>query len=226
MEVIILAAGIGSRLGENEQPKTLTLLANGETILGLQLKTFARFLPMGNINVVVGYHEEQIIKRYPQLKYVHNLNYAHENTSKSLLKAITPLQTDVLWINGDVVFHPDVLETLLSYDRTSMIVNEGPVGNEEVKYRTDSQGKILKVSKQVQNPKGEALGINYFKKSDLESLKIHLQACKPNDYFEKGIEGCIQDGIQVWAATVPTDHCCEIDFPEDLEKANVMLNSF
>lgn len=224
VKIVILAAGSGSRLG-GENPKPLTQLHNGKSILALQLATIAHYVDLEHVWIVVGYQKEKIIASFPDLHYVHNSHFAQENTSKSLLRALNGIE-DVLWINGDVVFHPKVLEAVLADKKSSMVVNVGPVGDEEVKYRANAQGKILEVSKQVANPQGEALGLNYFLKKDLPTLIKNLARCADNDYFEKAIELSIEDGLDVWSIPVDSSHCTEIDFPEDLERANLLLDQW
>lgn len=228
MNVVILAAGTGSRLGQSADhlPKPLTELENGQSILDLQIKALSQHVPLKDIIIVVGYHREEIVSRFPECFYVYNPDYASENTSKSLLRALKKCTQDVLWLNGDVVFHPSVLDTLLSIGRTSMVVNVGPVGDEEVKYRSDKQGLIVEVSKQVKNPLGEALGINFFLFEDLPLFKAKLEKCEPQDYFEKGIEMCIEEGVSVWSVPVASHLCTEVDFPEDLDRANKLLHSW
>ncbi|MEI8365341.1 MAG: phosphocholine cytidylyltransferase family protein [Parachlamydiaceae bacterium] len=226
MKVIILAAGKGSRLGGKEQPKPLTELATGKSILARQLASIGRYTSLDNVIVVVGYHKEMIMEQFPDLLYVYNPSFAFENTSKSLLRALKKCQEDVLWLNGDVVFHDSVLRKVLDTPRTSMVVNEGAVGEEEVKYRKDSQGRILAVSKQVNAPHGEALGINYCTASDLKLLCEGLEQCDGKDYFERGIELCIDQGMVVWSVSIDQGLCTEVDFPADLVRANTMLLSW
>lgn len=226
MKVVILAAGFGARFGDRDLPKPLTLLESGHSILQLQIEQLSQHVSLHNIIVVVGYHKEQIIDRFPDLLYVYNPNFAHENTAKSLLRAIHKINEDLLWLNGDVVFHPTVLKAILEKQKTSMVVNEGPVEDEEVKYISNNQGKILKVSKEVINPQGEALGINFFDQKEVPLLKEKLQECSENDYFERGIEMAIEDGLDVWTVKVPGSHCIEIDFAEDLDKANKLLHKW
>jgi L-glutamine-phosphate cytidylyltransferase len=223
VKVVILAAGKGSRLGDPNLPKPLTLLANGETILGAQLEKLKNFVSWDDILIVVGYHKEMIMEAFPEVCYVYNSQYASENTAGSLWKALKKTQEDVLWLNGDVVFHSSVLEKLLANKKTSMVVNVGKVGEEEVKYRTNSEGRILEVSKHTPDPEGEALGINFFMSKDMKRLRHHLGQCGEKDYFERGIEFAIQEGIAVWSTVIESSLCTEIDFPEDLERANQMI---
>lgn len=223
MKIVILAAGKGARFGELVLPKPLTKLANGKSILELQLDRISKITSLTNVTVVVGYHKDAIIRLYPQLCFVENPSYETENTSKSLLRAIEDFDDDVLWMNGDVVFNERVLPLLLA-NKTSMVVNRSTVGEEEVKYRTDENGRILSVSKEVEHGEGEAVGINFFTRQDLPMLRKYLENCRDNDYFEKAVEGCIKGGLSVWSTRVEVSDCVELDFPEDLIKANRLLS--
>lgn len=227
MKVVILAAGKGTRLGQEDLPKPLTQLEAGMSILEWQLQALQRFIPLDKVIVVVGYHWEEILQRFPHLTYVYNPDFAIENTSKSLLRALETFDDDVLWMNGDVVFHPSILQHFFDQPRTSMLVNVGEVGEEEVKYRQNKKGLILEVSKKVSEPLGEALGINYCTKKDLKHLKANLKKCEPDDYFERAIELCIEEGgIQVWSVPIDRELCTEIDFHEDLQHANELIRSW
>ncbi len=226
MKVVILAAGRGNRLGQGDLPKPLTRLINGKSILGLQLEAIGRYVPLDDIIIVVGYHKELIMEAFPTLLYVYNPDFATENTSKSLLRALVKCHEDVLWLNGDVVFHPSVLAAVLAHPRTSMVVNSGAVGEEEVKYRQDSRGQILEVSKKVAVPQGEALGINYCSAQDLDRLRANLATCAPMDYFERALELGIEQGMALWSVCVDREQCTEVDFPEDLVRANNLLKTF
>ena len=55
-------------------------------------------------------------------------------------------------MNGDVVFDPDILEMMMPYikrDESFITVDVSSVSDEEVKYTTDADGKILELSKSV-----------------------------------------------------------------------------
>lgn len=226
MKVVILAAGKGSRLGDVDLPKPLTHLATGNSILEHQVAILKEYTSIENVIVIIGYHKEQVMECFPGLLFVYNANYSAENTAKSLLRALNKLDDDVLWLNGDVVMHHSVIGSLLAAPRTSMVVNVGPVGEEEVKYRQNTEGRILEVSKHVENPQGEALGINYWSRKDLEMLRRNLERCDDKDYFEKGIELCIEQGLPVWSVPVDSNLCVEVDFPQDLAKANQLIREW
>lgn len=224
MKIVILAAGKGSRLDrKDEAPKALTKLSDGRSILQQQLEHLNCYLSLHDVVVVIGYHYEKILAAFPHLLYVYNPDYASENTSKSLLRAVKKIDEDLLFLNGDVVFHPTVIKTLLNFQGSAMIVKNGVTGEEEVKYRSNQEGVITEVSKQVISAQGEAVGINFISKKDLPCLLFHLEQCAATDYFERAIEGCIQEGLQIHALPVDPAYVSEIDFPEDLVHANELI---
>jgi choline kinase len=226
MKCIILAAGKGSRLGFQRVPKPMTPLVNGQTILSWQIEKLSPFLSIHDIILVVGYRKEMIMEAFPDAQFVYNQTYDQENTAWSLLKALKKIDGDVLWLNGDVVFHPSVIEGLLPAKHPIMVVNKGSTGEEEVKYSLSKTGTIAHVSKQISQPIGEALGINFFPQDAALQLRKALEACSSQDYFEKGIELCIEEGLKVQPFLIEKEHCVEIDFPEDLNMANELIRQW
>ncbi|MCK5400230.1 MAG: phosphocholine cytidylyltransferase family protein [Flavobacteriaceae bacterium] len=226
MKIIILAAGIGSRLG-NPFPKPLTLLKNGKSIMRMQTDNIASRYNIDDINVVVGFKKDLIMERFPELTYVYNPFFDRTNTSKSLLQALKKNRDEsVLWLNGDVVFDEKLLDVLNPYIKTNtsfVAVNKNKVGEEEVKY-TLKEGYIYRLSKIVKNGLGEAVGINFISSNDILKFIKRLEECDDNDYFERGLEIAIEkDNLKIKAVDISAYNCLEIDFMEDLENANNLL---
>lgn len=224
MKIVILAAGIGSRLG-NPYPKPLTRLNNGKKIMQQQVEHLSARFNRHDIIVVVGFKKDLIMEEQPELTYVYNPEFDQTNTSKSLLRALYKCTGEsVLWLNGDVVFELPVLDHLLPYiekQSSFVAVNNSMVGEEEVKYSVDNQGYIKDISKQVINAPGEAVGINFISANDLESFITHLELVAPNDYFEKGLEESIKkDRLKILPVDISAYKCIEVDFSEDLDNAN------
>lgn len=227
-QVVILAAGMGSRLGRT-LPKSLTPLNDGRTIMRQQFDNIrAAFGSAASVTTVVGYKLEYIIEAFPEAEYVYNDQYDSTNTSKSLLRALRASKDGgVLWMNGDVVFDPTVLiraSELVERDQSFVAVNTSSVSDEEVKYTTDAEGFIRELSKQVRNGLGEAVGINYVSSRDKAMLMRHLQRVNDQDYFERGIELAIAvDGMRVEPIDISDLYAVEVDFAEDLERANLYV---
>jgi len=227
-QIVILAAGMGSRLGRS-LPKPLTELSDGRTIMQQQFDNIrAAFGPRARVTVVVGYKLEHIIEAFPDADYVYNEQYDQTNTSKSLLRALQATRDGgVLWMNGDVVFDPEALvraRGMVSDDRSFVSVNTAKVSDEEVKYTVDAEGFIHQLSKTVEGGLGEAVGINYVSGRDRAALVRQLRRVGDQDYFERGLELAIeQDGIRVEPIDISDLYAVEIDFAEDLERANLYV---
>jgi L-glutamine-phosphate cytidylyltransferase len=227
MKIVILAAGMGSRLG-NPFPKPLTPLKSGDTIMGQQINNLTAYFDFNDINIVVGFKKDLIMESIPDATYIYNPLFDQTNTSKSLLKALKKYHREsVLWLNGDVVFDKrvfDLLTPCINKNESFVSVNNEEVGEEEIKYTLDSDRYINEISKTVKNGLGEAVGINFVSSKDINFLIKRLEVCVNNDYFERGIEMAIQlDHIKVNAIDISRYKCMEVDFLEDLENVNKMF---
>ena len=229
IQVVILAAGMGTRLGK-PWPKPLTPLADGRSIMQQQLENVAKvFGENARVSIVVGFKLEMIMEAHPDATFIYNENYDQTNTSKSLLKALRASQeSGVLWLNGDVVFDHRVLERIkdrMLNEKSFVCVNTSAVGEEEVKYTVDKDGFINSLSKKVENALGEAVGINFISKSDKASAIKYLVECADNDYFERGLELAIEkDGIKIEPVDISDLFAVEVDFQADLDRANSAIN--
>lgn len=223
IKVIILAAGVGSRLGHNI-PKAMVELDEDFTILDLQLEILKKKIKLEDINIIVGYKKNLIMERYPELSYIYNVEYRNTNTSKSLLYGLKNTDDDVLWLNGDVVFDPEILDLVMEKkDNNIICVNNGKVSEEEVKYTLNSEGFVNEISKEVQDARGEAVGINFIKKEHLPLFVSCLESCQDDDYFEKGIEMLLNKTVKFIPVDIKDNFCIEVDFPADLEVAKEFI---
>lgn len=225
LQVVILAAGMGTRLGK-PWPKPLTPLADGRSIMAQQLENVEKvFGQEARVTIVVGFKMEMIMEAHPNAAFIYNEVYDQTNTSKSLLKALRASQeSGVLWLNGDVVFDSRVLERVQSRmreEKSFVCVNTSATSDEEIKYTVDSKGNINSLSKQVVNALGEAVGINFIGKSEKAAVINHLEECADNDYFERGLELAIEkSGIKLEPVDISDLFAVEVDFQADLERAN------
>jgi choline kinase len=229
VQVVILAAGMGTRLGK-PWPKPLTPLADGRSILQQQIENVRSvFADSARVSIVVGFKLEMILEAHPDASYIYNEVYDQTNTSKSLLKALrNSHESGVLWLNGDVVFDARVLERVrdrIKNEKSFVCVNTSAVGEEEVKYTVDNRGFINALSKRVENALGEAVGINFISALHKEAAIKNLETCADNDYFERGLELAIErDGIEIEPVDISDLFAVEVDFQADLDRANSQIN--
>ena len=226
MKIIILAAGIGSRLG-NPFPKPLTKLKNNKSIMQMMTENISSLYSLDLVNLVVGFKKNLIMENFPNLTYIYNQYFDQTNTAKSLLKAIKKNKDhSILWMNGDIVFDKNILLKLKEYidkDVSFVAVNTSKVAEEEVKY-TLKGNYINELSKTVENGLGEAVGINFISSEYIDSFIKRLEECDDNDYFERALEVAIEkDGFKIKPVDISEFNCIEIDFEEDLKNANNLI---
>lgn len=225
---VILAAGRGTRLG-GDLPKPLTALEDGRSILQQQLDNLTEVFgvdALARTVVVVGHRADEIRAALPAaVRTVLNSDYEHTNTSKSLalgLSAIRP-GNGVLWLNGDVVFDPQILREsveLIEAKSSFAVVSRGVTSEEEVKYELDGRGFLSKISKTVSPGLGEAVGINHVSAYDLVHFLDALREVRAEDYFEAAMGLTIRRGTAWKTLCLQDSYAVEVDFPEDLVRAN------
>jgi choline kinase len=227
VQAVILAAGMGTRLGR-PWPKPLTPLSDGRTIMRQQMDNLRAAFDDLRVTTVIGFKLELILEAFPDVGYVYNESYDQTNTNRSLLKALRQSSDGgVLWMNGDVVFDPMVLERvkdLIGREQSFICVNTAVVGEEEVKYTVDADGFVDRLSKTVTDALGESVGINYVSSTDKANLITRLAECEDSDYFERGLELMIEkDRARVVPFDIRDLFAVEVDFEEDLSRANEHL---
>jgi choline kinase len=222
MTGVILAAGIGSRLGA-PMPKGLMKLPNDETILGRQVRILTE-TGVDRIVMVVGHKREMIQDLISGVRFIYNPRYGETNTAKSLLCAAEQLNDDILWLNGDVVFDRAVIARMARQAQNTILVDSAECGEEEVKYIADESGSIREISKAVKDAQGEALGINLVTREYLKQFVEALRECTDHDYFERALQAVIDVGVIFKKLDVLGLRCIEIDFVEDWDEATKMFD--
>lgn len=222
MKAVILAAGMGLRTG-GSIPKGLLQLPSGESILGRQVRIL-KSKGIVDITVVVGYKKGLIMSHLPEVQFKFNPRYRSTNTAKSLLYAMEEIDDDIIWANGDLIYDEQIITLLKSQSLNTIIVNTAECGDEEVKYRTDEHGNIISISKEVENARGEALGINLVKRESIKIFVKALQKCQDTDFFEKAIQILIDRGVIFKHLDVSGYRCIEVDYEEDWKKALMLFS--
>lgn len=217
LKAVILAAGAGTRIG-NQLPKCLMELPSGKTIIGNQIDILKEN-GIREIVVVVGFKKDIIMEKYSDVVYKYNPFYHMTNTSKSLMMALQSIDVgDTLWLNGDVFLESAVIDIVLSEKGNVIAVNKAKCDDEEVKYKTGGDGRIVEISKSIEHAEGESVGVNKIIAESFNPFMESLSQCKDSDYFERGIEICISKGMDFFPVDISKCKCIEIDFQEDFEK--------
>jgi len=197
---IVLCAGRGGRLRPftDDTPKCL-LSFGGKTILERCLDGL-RAAGVGDIILVTGYHRE-LIERfceergYPGIMFVVNEAYARTNTAVSLNLALKRTASDVVVVNGDVLFDPSILADLVALPASHGAAVDADISldGEEIKVIVRG-GRIVKIGKDL-DPKdslGEAIGMYKIGRAaigDLIRIYDDLESMgELQHFFEKGFD--------------------------------------
>ena len=235
MQAIILAAGLAKRLRPltDSTPKCL-LKAGGKTLLEMTVDNILK----NHVNefvIVTGYRENMIKDfmkiRYPDLnvRYLTNSDYENNNNSYSLWMTKDYITGDCLLLDSDILFDYRIITKLLASDhKDSLAVNTShKLGNEEIKVIIDSTNKIEHIGKHLEPALcfGESIGIErfsggFFKKLGGVLERKIVKENNVNEFYEASFQELYDAGNAMFAVDVSEYKCMEIDFPEDLERAN------
>ena len=120
MNAIILAAGLGSRLGPytKEKPKAMLEFAN-QTLLGRLIKKFQNF-GITDITIVTGYKSDKI--DFPGINCIKNEFFLETSTLESLICAKEKITNSTIISYSDIIFDDDVLKKIIDSKNDISIV--------------------------------------------------------------------------------------------------------
>jgi choline kinase len=227
MFVVILAAGIGSRLGRTAEPKSLADVA-GTPILLRQLALWSGLTPPPRVLVVVGYKKELIMEAAPSCAFVYNDEFADTNTAASLARALAFADgDDVLWANGDLVLDQTavpLVQRAIEARRAFVGIRRGETGAEDMKYTTEA-GLVTALSKTLVGAEGEAIGLNFVPAGLVPAIRDALAVTPPDQYYEAALVTAIDRGASFEPLDLTATRCIEVDFPDDLDAANRLYSA-
>lgn len=170
MNVIILAAGIGSRLRPltYEKPKGMVKV-NGVPIIEHQIKAYLNAgIPMSNITIAVGYKsnfiDDYLNSKYPQIKIITNKDYDTTNNMFSLNLCLNKIEIDTTIVsNGDCVYDYDIIKEFISSPLlNSVACDKGSYTDENMKVIVKND-KILHISKTIKEDDAYGNSIDLYK---------------------------------------------------------------
>jgi choline kinase len=208
---VLLVAGVGRRLG-SDRPKVL-LEIGGRTLLDRHLENLAR----ANVPVlaVTGFRSEAIGVK----KKVLNPEY-RRGSLLSLKAALDAIDEDAVLMDGDVLYDPAILSDVIALRRGFAIDPRTDPGDEEMmigvkggKVRAIRRGKLPGF-----DLVGEGVGFFKVDRASLPALRADVAASDPDGDYEKALDRFVaREGADY--VLVGGRPWTEIDFPEDVERA-------
>lgn len=238
MHAIILAAGRGNRLAEfnpDGRPKCL-LEFGGRSLLARQLDSLFQ-QGVRHVTLVVGYEADSIIDHIgtlasrPEVAFVYNPAFL-KGSVLSLLAAheIMDSGEDVLVLDADVLFHPQIMQRLIEspHQNCFLLDKDFVPGDEPVKIAIHKNQMVEFRKALPADLEFDALGesVGFFKFNGEKAAEIS-QTCA--GYNTEGLTGAPhEEALRDVLLASPSEFACEdvsglpwleIDFPEDMERA-------
>lgn len=235
MNVFILAAGKGSRLGKisANQPKCLTEIF-GKSLIKRNLTTFNNL----NLNVllITGFAAEKLEPL--GLQTIHNRDFDDTNMVWSLYQAIQELENDFIICYGDIVVSPSTVATLLESPFECAVVSDRgwleywkrrfdePLTDAE-SFSLNAIGDLVSVGQKAQNTEeiqGQYIGLIKVTGGARSQFKKRLQQfCEDEGtheiakraYMTDFLQILINEGVQIKPVFV-NGGWIEIDNPNDI----------
>lgn len=244
MKAIILAAGQGTRLRPLTWKLSKCLVeVCGRSLLGYQLDALER-AGVRSCVVVVGYRGEQVRREAEshggamEMTFVRNERYSATNNLYSLWLARAHMRDDILLLEGDLLFDPQLLSSLLDDPRPDVAVvdtftplMDGTV----VQAMGRTAGRM--VLKAHQGPgfdyRGVLKTVNIYKLSRatlqlhyLPVLDRYVAQGWTNSFYEAALADLLSQGaMRLGVHHVGNARWAEIDDLEDLKRAERLFGS-
>ncbi len=231
MKAIIAAAGRGSRLASITRgiPKCLVKV-NNKPLIQHQVELLLK-LGIDKIFVAVGYEREQIKKILGDaVEYIVNEDYMDTNSSYSLWLSKEMIDSEFIYLNGDLYFEEKILELLFqSSFQTGFCIDYDKFKSEDMFKVVINNDRIISLDKKlfIKEAHGIAPGPVRFSKNSRDIVFKIL-----DDYILMGDRGqwcyTIFEKVAHETKIQPIDISGltwgEIDTPEDLYNIKRLLN--
>ena len=243
MKAILISAGKGTRLLPltEELPKCLMPLNNDITVIEQQLRVLFS-ANIKDIIIILGYKVEMVEKKIFSLPFINKMNiniiynpfFDVSNNLISLWMARHFMDDDIITINGDDIFHADLINTL-SADKNDIalsisIKEEYDMDDMKIIHNNNT---LQNVGKDIEFDKatGESIGIIKYTPKGALILRDKLDQMvrsKSNHqlFYLKAIQSIVDDGVKISTVEIPSEKWAEIDFHYDLEFVQRNFNRF
>lgn len=224
MDILLLAAGMGTRLRQTESlPKSLTPVL-GKPLLHRILDSLLSF-PIGKIVLVAGFEQEKIrqaVKPYgPKVKIVDNPDFKKGNLL-TVLCGRGKMRTPFAIFNADHYYSKTILEKILSHRGEAICAVcdfDRPLTDDDMKVRLNPDGLSM-MSKKLERPDAGYVGVTLIpaarEKIYWESAEAVLKESGDSSHAEMVLNRLASHDEKVEILDISGSVWLEVDTPEDL----------
>lgn len=243
MQALILAAGMGNRLGKYTKENTKCMLKINHVRLIDHALEMLNNVGIKKLILVVGYKKENLIKHVThkykniEIEYIENNIYNKTNNIYSLFLARKKLaEDDTILLESDLIFEEKILQRLIEDKRKSLaVVDKYQSWMDGTSVEIDKNDNILNVfSKDLfsfQDIENYYKTVNIYKfskefskKTYIPFLEAYLKAMGNNEYYESVFRVLMILGdMELKAMRLNGEKWYEIDDVEDKANAKVIF---
>lgn len=232
MQIVLLAAGMGTRLKDftSDCPKCLVPLGE-KVILDYVLETFSQF-PADEIIIIGGYAYDKLQDYFAQkphhkVKLVYNADF-EKGSVLTLEKALPLINQEFFLFNADHIY-PQIFAKKFLQNRkeiTAYCDFDRILTNDDMKIQR-SENRITAISKQLNDFSGGYIGVTYIAKEKLALYKSAIAQVITDSHGEAMVEQIlaqlIRQGDAPYIGDTSGTRWLEIDTPEDRQIALAAL---
>jgi choline kinase len=227
---IILAAGNGKRMGmlTADRPKAM-LEVDGVPLIDRHLDALAS-CGIRDVAIVAGYQQERLRDHLRgRARFIDNARYRDTNSLYSLWLARDELRHGAVIMNSDLLVSRDLMRRLVQapVEDAVLVDQDGTLAEEEMKVKI-WQGFAIDFSKELApwDADAENVGILKFGARGGQRLAAYVDALIAAGELNAWAPKAFRAFAQEWPLrAIATDGIpwTEIDFPEDLERAQQLV---
>ena len=245
MQAIILAAGMGKRLGDLTKNNTKCMVeVNGVRLIDRFISQLSKF-KLNRLVIVVGYEGQKLIDyighRYDdvlKIEFIHNPIYDKTNNIYSLALAKDVLcEDDTILLESDLIFEDEMLDKLVNHpDKNLALVAKYESWMDGTMVRIDEDRNILNfIPKQAFRYEDvdvyyKTVNIYKFSKEFCKNqyvpfLEAYCKVMGDNEYYEQVLRVMTHlHNSQLKALPIKDEKWYEIDDVQDLDIASCLFS--
>lgn len=243
MQAMILAAGMGKRLGKFTQNQAKCMVKVGSVTLLERNVDAIKKAGIKRLIIVVGYEAEKLIKFIEKnitdidVKFVHNQDYASTNNIYSLYLARNLLaKDDTILLESDLIYEPQIVSNMVKcpdknlvavakykhwMDGTVTLLNEN---NEIVDFIEKKDFRYNDVSTYYKTVNIYKFSKEFSSNQYIPFLNAYIKAYGKNKYYELVLKAIAHlSSANLKAYNVEDTAWYEIDDAQDLNIANTLF---
>ena len=232
MNIVIFAAGFGSRLGK-KLPKCLVSV-DGQKILSRQLEVLNSAVPQGEIHIVSGYRHDLVkaflrdVKSRLPIQLHRNPFFPCSGILGSAWIARQFVSSpEVLRIDGDVLFTEQEIQTLLAEPESALLVTDCRSGKHTAVAEIDPENRTLKQISLLPEYSGrfEWICMEHYRNDEYRRLvDLAMDQLPLTGYYFEAMNLFYQSGaVSAKMVAVRGNSVFEIDTPADLARTEQEL---